>query len=426
MRFPIFILFICSFSASAQVGDPDSLAAFYNARADRYLKKDKAVQDFYSITPEGVSVYSGLETKQKQAPEFSFGWDELAVLKLLLTNSDQELALDVYQTKGDQSIKTVFQMHAEAGGKTPAGKKKLAGRKIAIAPGHFASSWDMAFSEGKCIDIRQNANAPKVPIKFYESALTLRTAYLLKAKLEEAGADVFMIRDSIHTNTLGVDFEDWFSNDFSGHVAARQVTGEFTASDIKFWEKADKGFVMRHYFASLERELRIEKINEYSPDATIVIHFNVDETNKPWQTATNKNFNMAFVPGSILSNELKRPVDRMRFIRQLFTEQVSESIALSAACMDEFATVLKVPAAKQTDASYLEQFCIPASDNGVYCRNLALTSGLVSPLVYGETLYQDNEQEIYALSNPNGKRLEQVATAYFNGIIRYFNPKKTH
>ncbi|MGZ4079812.1 MAG: hypothetical protein ACXVDW_21015, partial [Bacteroidia bacterium] len=67
-------------------------------------------------------------------------------------------------------------------------------------------------------------------------------------------------------------------------------------------------------------------------------------------------------------------------------------------------------------------------ETGVFCRNLQLPRYVHSPLVYGETLYQDNINESKLLNEEKdktkNKRVQQVADAYFQGILDYVQNKK--
>lgn len=75
------------------------------------------------------------------------------------------------------------------------------------------------------------------------------------------------------------------------------------------------------------------------------------------------------------------------------------------------------------DVKYLTEGCLPTNEKGVFCRNLQLTRFVQSPLVYGETLYQDNSNECILLNKETDKtkneRIQQVAEAYFEGILTY-------
>jgi N-acetylmuramoyl-L-alanine amidase len=168
---------------------------------------------------------------------------------------------------------------------------------------------------------------------------------------------------------------------------------------------------------------RAELINKFKPDYTVVIHFNVDETNSDWNKTTDKNFNMCFVAGAFMKNDLSSKEKRFEFLRLLITDDLEKSISLSSSVTKQFETELQVQTATIRDAKYLIEGCLPTNADGVYCRNLQLPRYIHSPLVYGETLYQDNINECKLLGKETdktkNKRLQQVAEAYFKGIINF-------
>lgn len=192
--------------------------------------------------------------------------------------------------------------------------------------------------------------------------------------------------------------------------------------------KISKREKFQSVFKNLELQKRSEIINNYQPDFTVIIHFNVDETNKGWTKPGNKNHNMTFVGGAFMGSDLSSPEKRMEFLRLLVTDDLEKSIALSSSVVKSFEKNLNVKTASYTDATYLVKGCLPADANGVYCRNLQLTRYIHSPLVYGETLYQDNVNECVLLNEENdktkNKRIQQVAEAYFQGVLDYVNKNK--
>ncbi len=88
-----------------------------------------------------------------------------------------------------------------------------------------------------------------------------------------------------------------------------------------------------------------------------------------------------------------------------------------------FLADLNVKAASTGDATYLSKGCLYAGRKGVFCRNLQLTRYIHGPLVYGETLYQDNLSECLLLNLESDKlknvRVQQADEAYFKGIKEY-------
>ena len=151
--------------------------------------------------------------------------------------------------------------------------------------------------------------------------------------------------------------------------------------------------------------------------------------NDPWETPTKENKAMAFAPGGFMQDETLKPEDQFHFLRLLFSNQIEESISLSHHIIDELRQDSLIEIAKDSDSiSYLTNYCIPTEFEGVYCRNLALTRKITSPVCYLEPLYQDNVYEHIALGKKNipfdnfliSKRVQEIANAYYKGIIAYW------
>ena len=195
--------------------------------------------------------------------------------------------------------------------------------------------------------------------------------------------------------------------------------------DFFLGKKASDRDKFRVIFKDLELQKRGEIINDFKPDITIIIHYNVDETNTGWVKPGKKDFNMTFVGGAFMKGDLSTIEKRFEFFRLLVSDNLEKSIALSSAVVKSFEENLKVPTAGPRDAKYLIEGCLPAKTKGVYCRNLQLTRYIHSPLVYGETLYQDNISECQQLNKENDKtkniRVQQVSEAYYQGILKYVN-----
>ena len=270
----------------------------------------------------------------------------------------------------------------EIGQHPPANKlHTLKGLKIAIDPGHCANTWQAACKEKKCIEMKAGPTTKLTKdIRLIEAQLTLATATLLKQKLEAAGAIV-----------------------------------KLTDRPAKVPENT-----------GLENKQRANAINKFQPDLTIVIHYNVDEKNTGWKKPSEKDFNMAFVGGSFMKNELSDSLSRSEFLRLLVSDDLEQSIRFSNKIAQSFTKHLEVPLATTTDAEYLIQSCLPTEAPGVFCRNLTLTRLVHGTIVYGETLFQDNRNELNRLSNHPGnwisQRVEQVATAYFEGVLSFVQP----
>jgi hypothetical protein len=114
------------------------------------------------------------------------------------------------------------------------------------------------------------------------------------------------------------------------------------------------------------------------------------------------------------------------FLRLLLTEEIDNSVSGASYIAEAFNENLKVPLANVSDAAYLGTSCLYSGKSGVYCRNLSMTRLIHGPILYGETLYQDNVNEVRLLSDKYVSdpisgiqapaRVIQVANAYEKGI----------
>jgi N-acetylmuramoyl-L-alanine amidase len=407
--------------------------AMHEQKVKLYLDKENSLSGYYSIDEQGVSIYSSPADKLKNQIEFRLLWSELPQFKTLVREAPAQELLRIMTEKKDKGfdadaiakyIKPGLRSEFAA---TP--EKPLHGLRVAIDPGHVAGDMEMGRIEKKYLDMKPDSMG-RLPqrVQIVEGQLTLQTALLLKHSLEQAGAQVMLTRSKPNETAFGKTFAEWMSNDLRSAVDSLHTIGKITATEKKsLLGKASPRDVFRKVFFELELQERARKINAFKPDLTVIIHYNVDETNTDWKHPTQKNFNMAFVPGSFMKNELSAPLARLEFLRLLVTDDIERSVQLSGMSVQAFEQYLKVPAAGPRDAKYLWEACMVTPSKGVYARNLTLTRLVHGPLVYGETLYQDNIKECLALQkenmNSNGittcERVKVVADAYFEAVLKY-------
>ena len=137
---------------------------------------------------------------------------------------------------------------------------------------------------------------------------------------------------------------------------------------------------------------------------------------------------MTFIPGCIIVDNLKTTQGQINLLRLLLTNDLDESEKISALVVNQLSQQLKIPVANKTDATYLSEHCMAASSSGVYSRNLALCRMVQTPLVYGECLYQDCENECYTLLQntetaygiKTNKRVVLAAQSFYNAIIQFY------
>lgn len=403
---------------------------YYTQKVEKYLDKEKALSPYYSINRDGISIYESLQKKLKKDFEFHINFDKIDNFNLYLKNTDGEQVFETYK-KGNYNMAIPFALDLNVDSSNvdssfTAETKRLKGLKIAIDPGHIAGDMEMGDIEKKCLTFKcDSLKGLMDPVAIAEGVLTFATAKLLKDKLEAEGAGVFMTRPFNSSSSFGVKFDEWLKTNYVATVDSLFKVGKLSPAQKQFFlsSKPTKRDKFRVIFKDVELAKRSEIINNYNPDFTIIIHYNVDETNTGWVKPANNNFNMVFVGGAFMKNDLPTPQKRFEFLRLLITNDLEKSIALSADVIQSFEKNLNVKTATIKDATYLLEGCLSTGEVGVYCRNLQLTRYIHGPLVYGETLYQDNMIECIALNKECDKtknlRVQQVAEAYFQGVLNY-------
>jgi N-acetylmuramoyl-L-alanine amidase len=395
------------FSTNLFAQKKDSIIQYLNNKALKYLIRDEELKNYFTINSNGVFIYRNVADKKNNKYEFYVPIEKIDSVASII-NTNYKFFDECYNL----SLKNRSNIKAPDTLIKKINSKGLTGKRIAIDPGHISNGLSDAKIEGKCVKFKADSANDRAII---EGQLTYAVAYLLKEKLEKEGAVVFLTRQGYGKSSLNQTFNDWLTSDSSGY-AYKQLNDK----ELK------KVFLL---YNNRDIVNRCQLINNFNPDVTVIIHFNVDEKNLKWEKPTTKNYNMIFVPGAMSKGDLNIQKNRKEFVRLLLTNHWEESVKVSGFVINSFEQLLGVPTALPNDADYLTQKSLQTPVKGVYARNLALCRLVHSPLLYGETLYQDNEQEYIRLTNKNievqgeivSDRLLEVANAYFEGIKAYFN-----
>ncbi len=421
-RYSFLGLLLCCGILSAQT------TAELKKKSDTYLNFNGSLNALLSFNANAVAILHAGK------PEFTAYTDEFEKLALLLELKKAEDFLAIYQWKknthlSQKQLDSLLENQNRSSiyaYKQPA----LKGKKIALDPGHFAGNMETARIEQKFINFLPSASNPlKDTIRFNEGTLTYQTADLLKQMLLEQGAIVMVTRPKQNHTSFQMTYDEWLGKRKktvldsllkSKAMDAKRYTRLMSLSKEKlFWE----------FFRDYELMERSRLINTFKPDATIIIHYNVDEKNTDWIRPGTKNFTMAFIGGGMTADNFSKPINKVHFLRLLLTGQLNASERLSALTVNEFSSKLGIPVAQRNDADYLRDNCMKTPSNGVFCRNLALCRSINSVLVYGECLYQDNLEECKRLNTCDyeirgqkvPKRIYEAANCYYNAINDYFS-----
>jgi N-acetylmuramoyl-L-alanine amidase len=413
---------------------PKELMAKYVRVADKYLIKSKELQPYYRIDAQGIATFASLADQKKNRPECLVYWDELANFGTMLLNSERAAAMQHYREKGAQRFtKPERQALAEAGAERlrltkQSGPNSLKGYRIAIDPGHIAGDIEMAKIEQRFVILDLDDGTQ---ISFCEGDLNLTTATLLKQSLEKLGADVLLTRPKPNLGAIGKSFAQWRREDLAKFLDKEVAAKRITLAHRKYLlTKAPAAQVYEEYFLPEDLRIRASIINAYQPDLTVIIHYNGSPfPRRPWNKPIKENYNMVFMPGAFLARELGSPEARFDFLRMLVLDNLDKSAKFSKQVIDAFTAILNVPPIPATNKIFYLRYNSKFVNTGVYARNLGLTRLVNSPLCYGESLYQDNEQEARQLNLNQGSqqkvspRVRAVARAYYTAVLNYFGKK---
>lgn len=307
---------------------------------------------------------------------------------------------------------------------------------IVLDPGHWAANFTEAQWEKKYLQFSGTQFGRKEDIKFHESDLAWKTAYILKDLLEKDGHIVLITRNRGKSCT-GDTYSEWYDKRrFQCLDSALSLGLIDTASHLKF-KTYTKNQLARSFFNTWEFYKRSSYINNINPDLVLVMHYNVDEKNKPDKNGNfglhDHNYSMVFIPGSYAKGELNTPEDRMKFLYFLLSNRLEESAEFSRHIQQALTDSLRIPAVEQESTlSYLQNYSLLYENiPGIYCRNLYLTQNIFSPIAFAEPLLQDNREEAARLSQDDCMyhgmalpcRLIEVAEAYLYGVRKYLSDK---
>jgi N-acetylmuramoyl-L-alanine amidase len=383
-----------------------------------YIQHDRELEQYYEITHDAFYLFASPENKKNKKPEF---------ILYFCTNQQKPRSCSFVPRCGST--------------------KPFDGLRVALDPGHLGGI--MAHIEERFIDmVLPNKNNEHV--KFDEGTLATLTAQVLKNYLTQAGAAVLMTRETPGQAVCPLSFDQWckqnvgFINDnwldqknqqlALHYLMTSPMPPVYTAelktrlssinknNSLEHKAQLIKQALFRLCYNQLDLNARAEKINAFEPHITIIIHYNA---NGGSSDISPFNYTLAFIPGSFLNKELSSQSARYEFVRFLVSNDIEESLRLSKIIMKNMETTLQIPLMNKK--TYQENIA-KHIDNGIYSRNLFLTRLIHSPLCYGETLIQNNQDEALRLVKTDavfdGKaissRIIQVAQAYFQGICEYF------
>ena len=370
----------------------------------------------------------------KNEKEFAVYANEVVVISDFFENSSVKEQLKLYKLKGCNKLSKkqldslVMTMDSDSKLPKQNSNKPLQNIRIAIDPGHFSSNYEDSKVEGKYVKLVNENSRKKDTITLVEGQLTFLTAQVLRNMLEDQGAKVILSRTKENTTAFNQTYSDWYKYRRNKVLDSLKQKKELDEDKYKILKQFPKEKLFWAFFRDYELMERAKKINTFYPHVSVIIHYNVDDKNSRWTTASHSKNSMCFIGGAFGAKDLMKPGNKLHFLRLLLGKQLQQSETIGRLTMNSFEKNLKITPAKQSDADYLMKNTLNTNCQGLFCRNLILTRCINSPLVYGESLYQDNVKESTLLNSSNyndygvktSERVYLVAKSYYEAIMNYF------
>jgi hypothetical protein len=288
---------------------------------------------------------------------------------------------------------------------SPQPGRPLAGLRIAIDPGHLGGSY--AQMEARWFRIGWSR-----PVE--EGEMTLIVAKLLKERLEQLGAEVWLTRTA-NGPTTGMR---------PGNLRKAAVTSLSEEGVAPLGERLQKE-AERLFYRVAEIRNRARLVNErLRPDLVICLHFNAEEWGNPARPSlTDKNHLHLLLSGAMSREELAHEDERFTLLMKLLGGTHAEELGASDAVARSLA-----------EATGLEPFtyhnakAIPASSSNPYLwiRNLLANRLFECPVVYCEP-YVMNSRPVFTRiqlgdyqgrRNIGGRELPSIYREYADAVAR--------
>ncbi len=274
--------------------------------------------------------------------------------------------------------------------------KPLANLHIALDPGHIGGKWAQ-------MEERWFRMPGETPV--CEGDLTLTVAGLLKAKLENLGARVSLVRADAQplTKLRPADLTE----------AARASGEASNPADIKKISE-------RLFYRTAEIRARARLVNEsLNPDLVICLHFNADGWgNALTPTLVGRSHCHVLVNGAFRDDEIALEDQRYEMLRKLLGRSHDEETLAASRIAESLATITKLP-----PYTYNAFSANARNINGnpyLWARNLLANRLYDCPVVFCEPYVMNSRQDYARIQAGDYEGERTVAGATRPSIFREY------
>ena len=276
--------------------------------------------------------------------------------------------------------------------------KPLAGVHIAIDPGHIGGQF--AKIEARWFQIGDHQ-----PVQ--EGDMTLITGQLIKKKLIELGAKVYLVRGvNEPVNPRRPDFY---------RQAAEQKARSLGKTDEETISRYQKKF----FYRTGEIRERARRVNlAFSPDLVLCLHYNAEAWGDPKKPSlTDNNHYHVILHGALTSDEIAHDDERYEMLVKILQRSHDEEKPLGMYTAHSLGLATKLPAYEYSPAMSQAKRIDADAVPGLWARNLLANRLYQCPVIFLEP-YVMNNQEVHdrvQLGDYDGTRMingEQKKSIY--------------
>ena len=351
---------------------------------DRVYNPSKAIYAYLNVTDEFVEFF---EDAEKSKLDFT-----LYLAKPGVTPKN-----------ADQIFKTPSQLRRL---ENPA-SQPLRGIRIVIDPGHIGGKW--AGMEERSVIWGDN------PV-IREGDKNLMVARILKARLEAAGAKIYMTHNKPEPVTSARP-RDFLEEARNYEYAKHQVDDETAGKRRGYFQKLINWRAELYFYRRAEIAQRAENIRkEFPPDLNICNHFNATERSGSREIVKD-NRHAFFINGCYGPDEVVNPMTRFFLFSKLLEQPLEIEMGVANAITEKMLQVAKLPPVRYGQEKYQRR----VNENPyLYARNLAASRQYPGPCVILEPFYMNNAWTAERLAAGDYDGVRKLAGGNYRSIFREY------
>lgn len=283
--------------------------------------------------------------------------------------------------------------------------RPLQGMRIALDPGHIGGQWAN-------MEERVGTWGNKVTIR--EGDKNLQVARHLKARLEAAGAQIYMTHDKSEpvTSTRPKDFIDE-AREYV--LAEHHIDGVPSKSQLSKLQRLIDWRAELYFYRRAEIAQRAENIRTQFPaDLNICNHFNATELSGSG-AMTKDNRHAFFINGCYGADEVAKSETRFYMFSKILEQSLDIELVVGDAITQKMLKIAKLPPVLYGKEKYQ---CRVNNNPYLYARNLAANRQYPGPCLILEPFYMNNRWTAQRLDAGDYDGVRSVAGGSYRSIFR--------